>query len=71
MENIQEQSNNSSYVNLWYEVIDRALKDLKHKDDLIRVSAESWLSEKNGGFEWVCDHVGVEADSIRKKVLGV
>lgn len=59
----------SPCLNLWVDVINLAILDLKNKDNNIREDAERWLYNSNSAFEWVCDHIGFDAKLIRKKLL--
>lgn len=69
-------------VQLWEEVLQRALKDVKDGpteqeiQDYIyctRKDAEEWLAsdaEGPGTFVWVCDMLGLSPSAVRKKCLG-
>jgi hypothetical protein len=72
----------NSTLELWKEVLKRALKDIKtgpdkkELDDYIyctKKNAEDWIRsdvETPGSFIWVCELVSLEPTAVRREIFG-
>ena len=61
-------------ITLWKAVLARAIKDLLHKNALIRTSAINWFRQNKdthiGCFVWVCQILDYDPNKLRETVLG-
>ena len=56
---------------LWSNVLLQALTDLSGREPLAK-SARRWFSSKEesiGSFAWVCNHLSLDPDAVRERVL--
>jgi len=69
-----------SLLELWREVLNRAIYDLHGEDPCteltrcryLRANALAWFSSRSyepGSFLWVCDILGLEASAVRREVF--
>jgi hypothetical protein len=56
---------------LWGNVLLQALTDLSGRDPFAR-SARLWFSSRDesiGSLAWICDHLSLDRDAVRQRVL--
>ena len=62
----------SEYEELWTAVLKQSIEDLQDDNLKIKLSANSWFYRDDfdvGSFRWVCKSLGVNHNSVRKRIF--